>query len=480
MRGPKVVILGAGSFFFGRPVIWNMAMREALRTGTLALVDTDPETLSTMERLARRVFDHLKVPTRIEASVDRRDVLPGADFVIPSFSHRNAHYRGLDCRIAEKWGVRMCSGDTIGPGGIFRALREIPKLMDMARDVERLCPYAWMINFVNPSTVLGIALAKYAPKVRSFALCDGPHEPHISLRILKTAGVLPWEAKEIPPEVLARLDLALTGVNHFSWIVRLRYDGKDLLPALRERVGEWAAKERSEAAKQKNAMDVHQNAHAKALFNSTYAIQLMDLFGAYPDCMAHTKEYVPYWQGVGKSPADPAPLSIFDADDRQKKMDEYRAVTRAYADGTRPIEQFVKEGGGDHATDIVESMWGGMGKVFRVNTPNRGAVTNMPADAFLELASHVDMARVQPLPVGDIPVGVRGLCQRVLDCHEITADAAVACDRSLLLRACAMDPIMPNLVDNEKMVDELLEAQRDGLPAAWYGSAPAKVAAAAR
>jgi len=468
MRGPKVVIIGAGSFFFGRPVIWNMATSEVLRHGTLALVDTDPDVLATMEQLARRTFDHLGVPTRIEAATDHRAGLDGADFVVPSFSDRNAHFRGIDCTIADRYGVRMCSGDTIGPGGIFRALREIPKLMEMARDVEAQCPHAWMINFVNPSSVLGIALAKYAPKVRSMALCDGPHEPHITLRTLKRVGLLPADATVVPPEMQARLDLRITGVNHFSWIVKLAYDGEDYLPVLRERIAETAAKERAEAAQQADALDVHQNAHAKGLFNASYSLKLFDLFGVHPDCIAHTKEYVPFFQDLGVNPVDPAPISVFDAVDRQQKMDERWAETVAYAKGEKPIADFVASGKSDHATDIIESMWGGLGKVFRVNTTNRGAVPNMPDDAFLELASHLDMGHCQPLAVGELPVGVRGLCQRILDCHEVTADAAVACDRELLLRACALDPIMPNLEDNRLMVDELLEAERDALPEAWY------------
>lgn len=477
-QGPKLAIIGAGSFFFGRPVIWNMGTSPVLRNGTLVLIDRDPAVVATMEKLARRTFAHLGVPARVEASTDRRAVLGDCDFVIPSFSYRNAHFRGIDCRIADKYGVRMCSGDTIGPGGIFRAMREIPHLMAIARDVQELCPHAWVINFVNPSTVLGIALAKYAPQLRSMALCDGPHEPHCSLRLLKTVGILPQDATAVPPRVAARLDLALTGVNHFSWVVRFRYDGKDMMPALRDARAVLAAKERQQAAIQASSLDVHQNANAKGLYNSSYGLQLTDLFGAWPDCVAHTKEYVPYWQGLGQAPCDPAPLAVFDAEDRQKKMDERWAETVAYAEGKKPIAQFIAEGKSDHATDIVESMWGGLGKMFRVNTPNRGAVDNMPADAFLELASHVDMSCVQPLHVGPLPVGVRGLCQRILDCHEVTADAAVACDRELLLRACALDPIMPNLSDNEKMVDDLLAAEREALPAAWYARQPQELATA--
>jgi len=468
MSGPKITILGAGSFFFGKPVIWNMANSPILREGTLALVDTNPDVLSTMEKLARRTFDHLGVPTRIEASTDRRELLDGSDFVVPSFSDRNTRFRGIDCEVADQYGIRMCSGDTIGPGGIFRALREIPHLMDMARDVEELCPWAWMINFVNPSTVLGIALAKYAPNVRSMALCDGPHEPHVSLRLLKRVGILPDTATSMPTDVQSRLDLRLTGVNHFSWVVHFAYDGRDFLPVLRERLAETAAKEQAETAVQADSLDVHQNAHAKGRFNATYALKLFDIFGAYPDCIAHTKEYVPYFQQCGVSPIEPEAIKVFDAIDRQQRMDEAWATTQAYATGDRPIEEFITQGSGDHATDIIESMWGGLGKVFRVNTTNRGAVPNMPDDAFLELASHLDMKHCQPLAVGELPVGVRGLCQRILDSHELTADAAVACDRNLLLRACASDPIMPNLIDNEKICDELLERERDALPAAWY------------
>lgn len=467
-RGPKVVIIGAGSYFFGGPVIRNMAVNPHLREGTLALVDTDPAVLETMERLGRAAFVHLQAPTRLIASTDRREVLADADFVVPSFSRRNTHFRGLDAKVADRWGIRMCSADTIGPGGIFRALREIPELLAMARDVAELCPYAWMINYVNPSSVLGIALAKYAPQVRSFALCDGPHEPNMTLRLLKRVGVLDEKADRIPPEVLARLDLRRTGVNHFSWVVRFFYDGRDMMPTLRQAVAESAAKERSATPVVADTLDVHQNAHAKGQFNAAYGLQLMDLFGAYPDCMAHTKEYVPYYQRLGVSLPEPEPIQVFDAADRQKAMDRKWEQTVAASAGGKALADFIGEQRDDHATGIIASMWGDLGRAFVVNCRNRGAVTNMPDDAFLELRSHLDMSCVAPLPVGDVPVGVRGLCQRVLDSHELTADAAVGCDRGVLMRACATDPLMQNLVDNEHIVDELLDGCRDVLPGEWY------------
>ena len=160
---PKVVIVGAGSLFFGRKAIWQMVHSEALREGTLALVDTDADRLERMKTLAEKVIAHNDVPLKLEASTDVKQVLDGADFVVLCFAHRNAHYRGVDCELSEKYGIRMCSGDTIGPGGIFRTARELPQILDTCRDIERLCPDAWVINYINPTAVCGIAVKRNFP-----------------------------------------------------------------------------------------------------------------------------------------------------------------------------------------------------------------------------------------------------------------------------------------------------------------------------
>ena len=121
----------------------------------------------------------------------------------------------------------------------------------------------------------------------------------------------------------------------------------------------------------------------------------------------------------------------------------------------------------DSATDIIESMWGGLGKKFYINSANRGAVANLPDDAFLELRCELDMQGPRPLPAGEMPRGLLGLTHQVLDTHELTVEAAVSCDRKLLLRALATDPIVNNLGDARNIMNELLEAERDHLPAGW-------------
>lgn len=455
MPSPRVVVIGAGSHFFSRPVIWNMTHSDVLRGGTLALVDTDPEVLETMMSLGRRVIEATGAPTELVGSTDRREAMKDADFVVLTFSYRNAHFRGVDCEVSAKYGVTMCSGDTIGPGGIFRALREIPMALAVAKDAEELCPNAWVINYVNPTAVLGIALMRYAPSVRSFALCDGHHEPHHRLRLLKTVGILSEEARSVPPAVEAKLDLAVAGVNHFTWLIRFDYDGEDMLPKWREHLAETARKETAEA-------------HAKARYNATYALELMDIYGACPDTIGHTKEYVPFYQGHGVTPPEPAPLRVFDAAGRAKSMQGRMDETKEYAAGKKPISEFIETGSGDHATDIIESMWGGLGRPFFVNTANRGAVTNMADDAFLELRCDVDMQGPRPRSVGELPRGILGLTQQVLDTHEITAAAGATFERSLVLRALATDPIVNNLGDARRIMDELFEREREVLHEKWY------------
>lgn len=457
MSGPKITVIGAGSYFFGRPVIFKMATSPVLAGGTLALVDTDPAVLRTMLKLARRITAATGSGVKVVGSTNRREVLKGSDFVVLTFSNRNAHFRGVDTRIAEKHGIRMCSSDTIGPGGIFRSLREAPHALAMARDVERMAPEAWVINLVNPTSVFGITLQRYAPNVRSFALCDGHHEPHNTLHWCKEAGIVPKDATTLSPDVLNRLDLKIGGVNHCTWMVRFNYAGKSMLPRLRRRLQEAVKAEKSDPGEK-----------AKPRYNAHYTRELLDLYGVWPTAISHTKEYVPFFQGYGVKPVRPDPLQCFDAEIRRKEMDAAWVVTREYASGKRSVKHFLANVEADHATDIIESMWGGLGKCFYINTFNRGAVTNMPDDAFIELRSDVDMQGPRPQPFGEMPRGVLALQHQVLDTHELTAAAAVTADRRLLRRAMLTDPICNNIPDADACIADLFEAERDALPATWF------------
>jgi alpha-galactosidase/6-phospho-beta-glucosidase family protein len=454
---PKVVIIGAGSLFFGRQILWQMAQSKVLRHGTLAYVDTNQANLDRMMNLGKMVIAAAKSPLSLVGSTDRRELLPGADFVVLSFSRRNAYYRGVDTRIAAKHGVLMCSSDTIGPGGIFRALREIPIALDIAADVKKLCPKAWLINYVNPTAVLGIALMRHATGLKNFALCDGNHEPHNTKNYLVNVGIA-QKAADVTPAMIRATDLRIAGVNHCTWVLRFEYKGKDMMPRLHELVARRAAEELQKPPDQ----------YSKQRLNSNYALKLYDLYGIFPTAVSHTKEYVPFFQGYGVSKAGLPPITQFDADVREKRHADMWKEVEDYIAGRKPMSEFLSGMRADHAGDIIEGMWGDLGKPFYINGPNQGAVTNLPKDAFLELKRDVTMKGFKARPVGDLPRGVLSLTQQVLDTHELTVEAAVKCDRALLRRAMMTDPIVNNIEDGDAIIADLLAEEKDMLPDCWY------------
>lgn len=451
MKHPKVVVLGAGSLFFGRQAIWQMVHSPHLNKGTLSLVDTNADRLNKLVTLAKMVAEENNVPLTIEGSTNRLDVLDGADFVILSFANNTVKYRGIDCEISEKYGIRMCSGDTIGPGGIFRAMRELPEIMACAKDIQEVCPDAWVINYINPSTVHGMALKRYWPKLKSFALCDSHHMPHKKILYAERAGMIK-NASDYSETIDKQFDLRIAGVNHFTWLLKADYQGKDVAPLIADSLRKSGETE-----------TVGGDVGAKALFNDAISYQLYEIFGYVPTCTAHTKEYVPYWQGLGTKESIIPPLSIWETEERYERHDEMWKEIDDFLSGKTPIKEYLNTYGPDHATDVIESMVSGSGQTFYINTQNNGAVTNMNDDAFLELLCDVSMDGITPLPVGEMPRGIRGLQEVILDTHELTAQAVVENDPIKLRRAMLTDPLIHSIEDADQIIKELLEAEKEAI-----------------
>ncbi|MBS3821843.1 MAG: glycoside hydrolase family 4 [Phycisphaerae bacterium] len=456
MQHPKIVVIGAGSIFFGRQAIWQCVTSPHLNQGTLALVDTDPAHLARMTKLAEKAVEHKGATLALESSTDRREMLKDADFVVLSFARESVKYRGIDCEIAAKYGVRMCSGDTIGPGGIMRTLREFPEILNCCRDIQDICPDAWVINYINPTAANGIGLRLFAPELKSFALCDGLHMPHVKREYARRAGIIADDA-ELTEDVDRTFDFRIAGPNHFTWVLKAAYDGADRTPQIVEAIRRHGQKEVEGGDK-----------GAKATFNERIAWELYEAFGYVSACLGHTKEYVRFYQGHSTLGESIPPLSLWETGDRYRwHWSVWNEVDR-YNYGCEAMEQFFENTKADHATDIIEAMVGGLDKPFYINTANGSAVPNMPADAFLEMLCDVSMDAVTPREVGPAPVGLRGLWQQVLDTHELTARAAVSGDRDELLAAYCCDPLTVSLADSKAMMEELLEAEKDVLPDMWF------------
>lgn len=443
-QSPTAVIIGAGSLFFGSQAIWAFNQLEGFRGATLRLVDTNPETLKRMSDLARLVAKETGSGLMVEAFADYREALPNADFVILSFSRDNAHYRRIDCEVSAKYGIRMCSGDTIGPGGVFRAARELPLILEICQAVESICPEAWVINYVNPSSVMGIGIMRHS-KVRSFALCDSHHLPGKKKSYLDLIGE--------PEEKMDDFDIRIAGVNHFTFMLQATLEGKDVLPRIRDA---FAAK----------ALGEKDQGYAKGRFNNFITAQLCDVFGAIPTCTGHTKEYVPYYQGRSAIQEAIPALSVFDSDERVEGTIFMHEEIERILSGEETVNDFLKRIRSDHATDIMHTMVTGDGRNYYINRSNSDAigggkpVGNLPGDAFLEMECEVSLSEgPRPLPVGDFPLGLRAQQMAILEVHEITVEAIVRKDKALLTRALAMDPLINSIATANAVIDELFAIQ---------------------
>jgi len=458
MRGPKVVLIGAGSAFFGLQTIHGMVTKETLRSGALALVDTDVKKLGWVADAAKRAIAASKVPLKLTAKTDRRKALKGADFVILAFAAEGVKLRGLDAEISIKHGMPLCSADTVGPGGIMRTLREVPRQAAILKDVERLCPDAWVVNWVNPTAAMGIAMRRF-PRLRSFALCDLPHNPMFDDNLIVSSGLAP-SADAVTDELRARVRIRSGGVNHFNWLVAMEHNGSDVTEAVK-------------AAVRRDAEAADMDTGAPSVLARW---RLTEAIGYVPMCIRHTKEYLPFFQGHdtqwradGSGGADALRLDTWDPGRRMRWMRERWADMRNLASGRRAIEGFLDRVLPDHAIDIIEAMWTGSSKQhFYINIRNGGAVTNMSDDAYLELPCAVDMNEIRPLPFGPIPRPLLGYMHRVLDEHELAVDAAVSCDKTKLRQAFLASMLAVSIPDVDACIKQMLRRQRRHLPASWY------------
>src|ERR1700693_21682 len=257
---PKVTLVGAGSAVFARQIITDILAVDGLDRGVFALVDIDPVRLDLAHRMAERLVEITEKSWTVEASVERLDVLKGTDYVVNSIEVAGLQNVRHDYDIPKKYGVDQCIGDTIGPGGIFKALRTGPAWLEIVTDVERLAPSAVVMNYTNPMSILTLAASRSSNQ-QVVGLC---HSVQGTSRLLA-------EFLEVPYE---ELDWRCAGINHNAWFTRLERHGKDLYPLLRERAGDPEIYERDPVR-----------------------FELMLHLGAFvTESSGHFSEYVPYFR----------------------------------------------------------------------------------------------------------------------------------------------------------------------------------------
>jgi alpha-galactosidase len=429
MRSIKVVLIGAGSNSFGAGTINGLLASRPLREHTsltVSLVDTSEPALDKMLRYGQAVSAFRGSSAVLEATTDRAQALPGADIVITSVSVRRNELWRQDFLIPLAYGFVHPTGECGGPGAAFHTLRSLKLVVPIARDMERLCPGAHLLNFTNPESRVCLACSLLT-SVPTVGLCHGFHSTyHLVARVL-----------DREPD---GLELDLGGLNHFHWVlgIRDRATGEDVMTEFERRMGEGATP-------------------VPPLTRFLY-----DTFGRLPfPSDDHIGEYVQYgYQWLGPHHLQYA--AAVEAGGEGVNVDWVRAV----ADGAVEVTEEIAGPSGEIAVPITEDLALDTGtRRPSVNVPNRGlAVANLPEDAVVEVPATVDARGVHPVPVAELPEPIAALCSLQVSIQKLLVEAYRTGSKDALLQALLLEPVVTDTRRAREMMDEMLRTQREWLP----------------
>jgi alpha-galactosidase len=432
----RIVLIGAGSVEFTRNLLGDFLAYPELHSAEIVLHDIDPGRLETAERMARWTAGALGAAPRIEACLDRREALRGADFVVDTIQVGGARATRVDFDIPARYGLRYTINDTINVGGVMRGLRTIPVVLDIVRDMEELCPDAWFLNYTNPMSMLIWAVSA-ASSVKTVGLC------HSVFWTIDAIG----RYLGIPR---GEIDHLSAGVNHLAFLLRLEHRGRDLYPALR-RVAE----------------------EGRIPADDLVRAELFRRLGYYPtESSEHHAEYNPWF--IPKADlVDRLNIPIGEYLSRvAHNLDEYDEVRRRLAAG----EPFEIEQSGEYAAVIVHAMVTGEPARIVGNVMNTGGlIPNLALEACVEVPCLVDGLGVHPVRVGPLPAQCAAYVHPAIDAQGLTVQAALEHDRDAIYHAVMQDPqvqVRLTLDEAWRMTDELIAAEAEWLPP-WLGGTAA-------
>jgi alpha-galactosidase len=424
----KIAFIGAGSVEFTRKLVTDVLSFPELRDSEIALHDIDAERLETAGMMARWAAGALDAPARVTESLDRRAALDGADYAINMVQIGMHAATLIDFEIPRRYGLKQTIADSMGIGGIFRGLRTIPFMLDLARDMSELCPGALLLNYTNPMAILTWAVYRAFPELRAVGLCHSI--PYTAAQIAGYIGV--------EPETLV---YECAGINHHAWMLRLEVDGVDVYPRLRAAMDDPAIYARDKVR-----------------------FELLRRFGFFvTESSEHNAEYTPYFLGRDDL------IERFDI-----PVDEYvrrseRNLER-YAETRRKLmagEPFELDRSVEYGALIIHSEITGQPRLIYGNIENRGMIPNLPSDCCVEMPVLVDRVGLHPCYAGELPPQLAGMCLPHISVQELTVRAALEGKRDYVHHAAALDrhaASMLSLDELHALVEDLIAAHGNAMP----------------
>jgi alpha-galactosidase/6-phospho-beta-glucosidase family protein len=440
----KVVLVGGGSYQWAPNLITDMLQMPSLQGMHLVLEDIDPEPLPLMQKFATYAAEQLGAEVTVETTTDQRAAVEGAFAVIVCISTGGFASMTHDLAVPERHGIKQSVGDSVGPGGISRALRNIPVLVGVGRDMAELAPDAWMLNITNPMTVLTRSVRKETG-VKAVGLC---HEIDTFLWDLCVLTGVPKD--DIKP--------ILGGVNHFPVITELALGADDGLQFMRDLIADEA-----------DDTGQIEDWRSRTKFKARHALKLrlFEMYGALPAAGdRHLAEFLPSVLTPESDWGAAYGVHLTTIADREQHQGQYVEHVNKLLSGEEQIPTWQS---GEMVAPILDSLLTGTERELPLNVPNTGQAADLPADAIVEGFCTVGRDGIRGRDTVALPAPLAELVRRHVAVQELTVEAAVRADRRLALQAMTLDPLAGrgDLSETAAMLDELLSATAAWLPPGW-------------
>jgi alpha-galactosidase len=437
---PKITFIGAGSLVFTRNLTNDILLTPALSGSTIALMDVDAQRLEQSRQIVQSMIDRRGSKATVVATLDRKQAIEGSDYVITTFQQGGLDAYKLDIEIPQQYGVEQCVGDTLGPGGVFRALRTIPVLIDICSDIDQLAPEALLLNYVNPMAA------------NCWAIAAGTGLPHVGLchSVQGTSELLAKWIKVPYDDVI----FFCAGINHQAFFLEFRTKQEDLYPEI------FAAVEDPAVYGQEPVR-----------------IDLLKHFGYFvTESSGHASEYVPYFRKNAKMVNnDLVPQFTDQVNDWfefgrtggylrhcfarvQKFEQEYDSILQGELSSERTHE---------YGAQIIEAIETNRSITINGNVPNDDLIDNLPAGCCVEVPCLVNANGVQPVKVGPLPPQLAALNRTNINVQELIVEAALTGSKEAVYHAVMLDPltsVVCTLPQIHELVDKMLAAEAQWLP----------------
>ncbi len=438
----KITLVGGGSYAWAPQFVRDIVAAPTLQGCDIVLHDIDPEPMNLVYTLGQKLIADRGSTCRLAQTTDLDEALDGASAVILTITTGGLEAMRADIEIPEKYGVYQSVGDTVGPGGLARGLRNIPVVVNLAECMARHCPDAWLLNYTNPMTTLCRAVTRET-SIHTVGLC---HE-YLGMR---QALQQMFDVAD-PDEIEARV----AGINHLIWILELKIRGQDVFPQLG--VSLPAVTDRRHGSADADFPSLIDQRRVKS--------RLFEVFGALPAAGdRHVAEFFPFFLADAVGRGERYGVIRTSIEERYGwRAAEKAHVERLIADDAERAA-FLERDSGEDAVAIITALNGGAAYSGVINLPNQGQIANLPADIVVETFGVIDSVGARGLPQGELPEGVRSIVSRHVSNQEMIVEAALTGDKKLALQALVNDPMVTEIDGAESMLDEIISANRPFLP----------------